>query len=452
MLIPFEKIFYLAAYLLPAAIVSGLSLSLQALGRIQGKEEIQDSTRFPFYKFFLRTQPKNTWESIVFSLQLSKFVYYLIFGFVSFYFIFLFETTGSRDLLLETSKHFSFYASSALEIVLIVLVSLFLELFLSLIVEKNPTTTTRFLILPASLLMSPFLPLIFLFFQCKKLLQWNREPPLNKLPFKLQDKLFNYLEDSELGRYLDDNEKKLIHTVTSFKDRIVREVMVPRIDVFSISSETSILEAAHHFSLEGYSRIPVYEENVDKIIGVLLYKDVLSFYTKYIENKQPPETLQKTVENFVKPVLYTPETKKIALLLQEFKSKQIHLAIVVDEYGGTEGIVTIEDILEELVGNIEDEYDTQEEKNFIALSSGGWIVDAKMSILDVEENLDIHIPTSGEYDTIGGYIFHRAGSIPSKGWKIHLDDDVKLEVLKSDERSIRKIKITQKLRKNKKIS
>ena len=410
-------------------IVSGLCIALRALGKIQGKEEIQDSARFPLFKFFAWSQPKNTWESILFTLGLSKFIYYLIFGFT-----WLVETGGSP----------------LVEIFTIAVLILFLELFLSLIVEKAPKPAARFLSLPASLFIIPYLPLMLLYFGCKKLFQGSSaSTPSNKLPFKLQDKLLSYLSESELGRYLDSNEKKLIHTVISFKDRIVREVMVPRIDVFSLSSETSILEAAKHFSLEGYSRIPVYKENVDKIIGVLLYKDVLSIYTKHIENKHPTEALHKSVEQFVKPVLYTPETKKIAQLLQEFRSKQIHLAIVVDEYGGTEGIVTIEDILEELVGEIEDEYDIQEEKNFLPLSSGGWIVDAKMSILDVEENLGIHIPTNAEYDTIGGYIFHKAGEIPSKGWKIHLDT-VDLEVLKSDERSIRKIKITQKNQKSKK--
>jgi CBS domain containing-hemolysin-like protein len=435
-LIPFEKIFYSAFYLIPAAIVSGLYIALRSLGKIQGKEEIQDSSRFPLFKFFAWSSPKKTWESILFTLGLSKFIYYLIFGFTCFYLMFLYKAEESENPLIA--------------IFTIVLISLFLELFLSLVIEKTPKSAARLLSLPASLFIIPYLPLMLLYFGCKKLFQRSDAlPSPSKLPFKLQDKILNYLSESELGRYLESNEKKLIHTVISFKDRIVREVMVPRIDVFSLSSETSILEAAKHFSLEGYSRIPVYKENVDKIIGVLLYKDVLSIYTKHIENKHPTEALHKTVEQFVKPVLYTPETKKIAQLLQEFRNKQIHLAIVVDEYGGTEGIVTIEDILEELVGEIEDEYDIQEEKNFLPLSSGGWIVDAKMSILDVEENLGIHIPTNAEYDTIGGYIFHKAGEIPSKGWKIHLDT-IDLEVLKSDERSIRKIKITQKNQKSKK--
>ncbi|MBX9923460.1 MAG: hemolysin family protein [Rhabdochlamydiaceae bacterium] len=446
MLIPLEKILYSTLYLLPAAIVSGLSIALQALGKIRGKEEIQDPTRFPLFKLFDWRYPKRIWESILFTLYISKLVYYLIFGFVSFYFLFLYEASGSNST--QTTNQLSFYASSILEISLIVGISLLLEFLLSLLIEKAPEIAVRFLSLPASLLMVPYLPLMFLYFEGKYFLQKEKPFSAQKLPFKLQEKLLEYLEESELNQYLDKNEKKLIHTVISFKDRIAREVMVPRIDVFSISSETSILEAGRHFSLEGYSRIPVYKDNVDKIIGVLLYKDILGLYTKHIESKLPLEALHKTVEHFVKPVLYTPETKKIAGLLQEFRSKQIHLAIVVDEYGGTEGIVTIEDVLEELVGNIEDEYDTQEEKSFFALASGGWIVDAKMTILDIEEQLGIPIPTHAEYDTIGGYIFHRAGSIPSKGWKIHLDE-VDLEVIKSDERSVQKVKITQKNLKNK---
>ena len=121
--------------------------------------------------------------------------------------------------------------------------------------------------------------------------------------------------------------------------------------------------------------------------------------------------------------------------------KQIHLAIVVDEWGGTEGVVTIEDILEELVGEIADEYDVEHQELYTAIPDGGFVVDAKMSIIDIREELGVKIPQGPEYDTIGGYIFHRAGSIPSKGWKIH-HDDFDLEVLSSSERSLNKIRIT----------
>jgi CBS domain containing-hemolysin-like protein len=126
-------------------------------------------------------------------------------------------------------------------------------------------------------------------------------------------------------------------------------------------------------------------------------------------------------------------------LLQEFRKKQVHLAIVVDEYGSTEGIVTIEDILEEIVGEIEDEYD-EEEALFISQPDGSWIVDARMSLLDVEEQLGIVIPQEGDYDTVGGYIFHQAGSIPSKGFVIK-HDDFTLEILRSTDRFVEKVKL-----------
>ncbi|MBS0626987.1 MAG: HlyC/CorC family transporter, partial [Verrucomicrobia bacterium] len=315
---------------------------------------------------------------------------------------------------------------------------------------NHPEKTVQNLYFTSCLLTLPCLPFLFIHFKIKQLFTLKAETP-QKLPFRLQDKIIDHLSDSDLGKYLDKTETKLIHTVLSFKDRIVREVMVPRIDVFSLPVETTIKEAARFFSIEGYSRIPVYKESVDKIIGVLLYKDVLSVYTKHIENNEPETELNKSVEQLIKPALYTPETKKIAGLLQEFRNKQIHLAIVVDEYGGTEGIVTIEDILEELVGEIEDEYDTQETKTYFPLSSGGWIVDAKIGIITLEEELGVKIPHNPEYDTIGGFIFHRTGSIPSQGWKVHLDD-VDLEILTSDERSIQKVKITPISPKHKKHS
>ncbi|MFA6501683.1 MAG: transporter associated domain-containing protein, partial [Parachlamydiales bacterium] len=153
------------------------------------------------------------------------------------------------------------------------------------------------------------------------------------------------------------------------------------------------------------------------------------------------ELLNKPIENFVKPIIYAPENKKISKLFLEFKNKKTHLAIIVNEYGGTEGIVTIEDILEEMVGEIKDEYDIEEEKQYWQLPTGSFVIDAKMNIIDLEDQLKIKIPHSPEYETIGGYIFHIAGTIPSKGWKIHLED-FDIEVLISNERCIEKIRIT----------
>ena len=235
----------------------------------------------------------------------------------------------------------------------------------------------------------------------------------------------------------DRTDQKLISAFIHFKEKVAKEIMVPRVDLFSLPAELSIQEATHLFAQEGYSRVPIYRETLDQIIGVVLYKDLIKCYTDPDRSalKQPLETLQK-------PIIYVPENKKISHLLQEFRTKQIHLAIVVDEYGGTEGIVTIEDILEELVGEIEDEYDIGGEQ-FWPLPSGGWIVDAKMSINDIQEELGIQIPESPDYETLGGYISQKAGVIPEKGWRL-LHDAFEIEVLNASDRSITKVKLVPK--------
>lgn len=443
----YEVTFYLLLCLIPAIFASGLHSALRALGQLQGKEALKNKNLFPLFFLFKSPRPGQFWEFSLFSIQVTKAFYYLVFGFVSFYFLFVYEAVDTPDHV-ERLKTFSFYFSSFLEILIIITCSLCTDLFSSLFTEKSPNKALSILAVPTSILMLPCLPFILLYTKAKLLFS-PKEQAVEKLPFRLKDKLYEYINESDLGRYLEKGEIQLMHTMISFKERIVREIMVPRIDIFRLPSSTPIQEAASCFASEGYSRIPIYQENVDKIIGILLHKDVLSFYNQFIENKEPEESLNQTIEHLVKPVLYTPETKKISGLLQEFRNKQTHLAIVVDEYGGTEGIVTIEDILEELVGEIEDEYDIHEEKIFSALSSGGWIVDAKMSIIDLEEDLGINIPKSPEYDTIGGFIFQKTGSIPSKGWKVHLDD-VDLEILSSDERSIQKVKVTPRSHKRKK--
>lgn len=254
-----------------------------------------------------------------------------------------------------------------------------------------------------------------------------------------KQEIIEIIQKAPLSQEMNPHDKKLIESVLSFRERIAREVMVPRVDVFSLSVDTSIKEAVRLLASEGFSRIPVYQNTVDNVVGVLMYKDLLAKYREYEEKNNDSKILEAPIETIQKNVLYTPETKKISNLLQEFRKKQVHLAIVVDEYGGTEGIVTIEDILEEIVGDIADEYD-QEEQLFVAQPDGSWIVDARMSIFDVEEQLKINISQEGDFDTIGGFVFHQAGSIPSKGFIIH-QENFEMEIIDSNERSIEKVRI-----------
>lgn len=422
-------------FLLSTSILSGTSTCLHQFGRLQGEEELKKNAPRFFFKhilnFFLGTQK---WEGLLFSLSFTKHL--LRVGFVFTAFFFFLQQPLFQDALFHSNAEEYVFNKLVLGtlIFLILSISLVADFLCSLIAQLRPQATFAALAPLTSSILFICIPITSPFFHILKFVLPKQRKSQELPTFRIRDKIQELLQETELGAYLDANEKKFILSIVSFKDRVAREVMVPRIHLFSISSETPLEEAARQFLAEGYSRIPVYKENVDDIIGVLHYKDLLRVY---VDQRQASCSLA----TLLKPVLYTPETKKISSLLQEFRSKQIHLAIVVDEWGGTEGIVTIEDVLEELVGEISDEYDIAYAQQYTALSSGGWIVDAKMSIIDVLEELNIQIPEGPEYDTVGGYIFHRAGAIPVPGWRIH-HDDFDLEVLSSTERALEKIKIT----------
>lgn len=237
-----------------------------------------------------------------------------------------------------------------------------------------------------------------------------------------------------------EQDRRLLQSVLNFRNRVAREIMRPRVDLFCIPENLSLKQATELLQREGYSRVPVYRETIDTIVGVLLYKDVLAKYAMAVDDPVNREALLSApVKNLLKKVFYCPETKKIASLLQEFRKRQTHLAVVVDEYGGTSGLVTIEDILEEIVGEIADEYDEQESL-FTSSPGGGWIVDARMNLLDVEEELGIKIPQEEDYDTLAGYIFYRVGSIPQAGLVLH-HDTFEIEILKSNDRMVEEVRI-----------
>lgn len=404
-------------FLIGSSLMTGIGTALQRIGKAQAETIAKSQIGLGKYLF-----KKNHRELLSYALSISKNGLLICFTVTAFDF-----TLGwlTEHVTLETFL---------LALVIVLGSFLLCDYTFRILSAIRPRAFFKITCQIASLILLIFWPIGILLY---KLLHGLLPPSSETRTFSIKDKILEILHDTEFAPFLDPNDQKLILSVISFKERIAREVMVPRINMYTLSSAISIKEAAKRFLEEGYSRIPVWKENVDNIIGTLYYKDL---FKSYFNSSGSPKELEGSIEHLLKPIVYAPETKKITQLLQEFRSKQIHLAIVVDEYGGTEGIVTIEDILEELVGEIGDEYDWGEEALFTVLPSGGWIVDAKMTILDIEDELGISIPQSPEYDTVGGYIFHKAGAIPSKGWRLH-QDDFELEVLSSSERMVGKIKL-----------
>jgi putative hemolysin len=401
--------------------------ALVTLGRYESEKLLKTTILKPYLKILGLFKYKTSFEGFRFLLKSAKYTFRLLFG-LSF-FLYLLQSKIDPSM-----KLFPLIKS----VLIILLISYTVDFLSALIYFKKPRACLKGLGWPISAIMLLVLPFaaIGFFIMAQIMPEIFKPQVLNSK--QVAQKLKSAIEESGLIEYLDEADRKLMLSLSNFKDKIAREIMVPRIKVFSIDIKSSVEQAVNSLLKEGYSRVPVYEGNVDNIIGILLLKDLLTFYASTESDLDP--RLQTSIEFLVKPATFAPETKKISHLLQEFRAKQTHLAVVVDEWGGTEGIVSIEDILEELVGEIADEYDTDEEMFYAPLASGGFIVDARMSIKDIEDKLNITIPLSPEYDTLGGYIFHKAGEIPKTGYKIH-HAAFDLEVLSSSERAVEKIKI-----------
>ncbi len=217
---------------------------------------------------------------------------------------------------------------------------------------------------------------------------------------------------TEQGTLLEE-EKRMIHEIFELGDTVAKEVMVPRVDTVMLPGDATLEEAIAVFTDTGYSRLPVFEGDPDTIIGVLLLKDLVGPVAS--------GHLGAAVRSFVRPALFVPESKPILTLLGEMRAAHNHLAIVVDEYGGTAGIVTIEDIVEEITGEIADEFDT--ERRFITtLREGEWIIDGRLSVEEARESLGLDIPESDEYETVAGWLLMELGRIPASGEQLRVGD------------------------------
>ena len=255
---------------------------------------------------------------------------------------------------------------------------------------------------------------------------------LPKGPFVTEDEIRHLVDVAEEEEEIEEEERELIHSIFEFGDTVVREVMVPRPDMIAIPGDSTLEQALDTIVSAGYSRIPLYEGDTDNIIGVLYAKDLLK---RLHEAKAP-----RKVSTLARAPLFVPEQKKVAELLREMQQNRIHMAIVVDEYGGTAGLATIEDLIEEIVGEIVDEYD-QEEPLVEPIDDKTLRVDAKLPIDEVNELLGVDLPHE-EWDTVGGLVFGLTGRVPQAG-EIVTFDSVQLKTERVTGRRIQKVVITK---------
>ena len=245
---------------------------------------------------------------------------------------------------------------------------------------------------------------------------------------ELEREILNVVSEGEIHGAVDEEEKEMIESVIEMGDKRVEEIMTPRTEIVALPAETDLDTTLDTIREKGYSRIPVYDESVDTILGVVYAKDLLR------RTADGPFDLRTVMR---KP-FFIPESKLVPDLLRELQKQKVQIAIVLDEYGGTAGLITVEDILEELVGELEDEYDTSSPVAIKRIDDTTYEVDARMRIDDLADELGIELPDDQDYETIGGFVFSTLGRIPKVGETCDYNN-VSFRVIAAEPRRIRRL-------------
>ena len=295
--------------------------------------------------------------------------------------------------------------------VLIVLILIFSEMVPRLIARNNIYGVSKTLIIPLNTIRIVLKPLIRLFIHISRFIVGIFKIKVKDQMFEItEDEILTFLKAGTESGVFEEGEEEMITSIFEFSETTVKEILTPRRDVFALEAESKIDDVWDEILDQGFTRIPIYTETIDKIVGTVHMKDSY----------------------------FVPITKSLIELLEEFKLKQLHMAIVIDEYGGTQGIVTIEDLLEEIVGEIRDEFD-QEEENIQQIREKIFDIKGDTPIEEVNDKLDIEIPLSEEYDTISGYIQDKLGKVADVFDQVK-DDKFILKVTDMDNKRVERVR------------
>ena len=247
-------------------------------------------------------------------------------------------------------------------------------------------------------------------------------------PKSIEKEIQQLIDEGEQRGLISEDEGEMIQGIFSFRDTIAREIMVPRTDAVCAPVETKVPEVIELILQSGHSRIPIFQENIDNIIGILHAKDLLNYWGK--EDSE--------LRSIVRHPYFIPETKKISEVLKDLRDKKSHMAIVIDEYGGTAGILTLENIIEEIIGDIMDEYDAEE--NLIVKHDDGSIsVNARLDVEELEDYLDVELP-EGKFESVGGFVITLLGRVPMVGEQV-IFNNMEMTIEVANSRKIEKIQI-----------
>jgi putative hemolysin len=334
---------------------------------------------------------------------------------------------------LATAIAIGFYGDAGIGIatgVVVLLMLIFGEIGPKMYAARNTEGLALWVARPIQVLSKVLYPLLWAFDRAKQRFAFASgltEPVVTEAEIK------EWIDVGEEEGTIEQEEREMLYSVLRFGDTTVREVMTPRFDVVLIDDASTLESAINIFNETGFSRIPVYHDHIDNVVGLLNVKDVFAAVFRQRSNV--------TIKDLMYEPYFIPESKKIDELLKELQVKKMHMAVVLDEYGSFAGIVTVEDMLEELVGEIMDEFD-EEEPEVQEVEEGVYLVDARAWVDRVNEDLDIDLPESESYESIGGLVIDRLGHIPRRGEVVKIEEtNITLVVMQMRGRRITKVKV-----------
>jgi CBS domain containing-hemolysin-like protein len=378
-----------------AALASGTETALTSVGRLRVRYLAEEGSRAARILQRLQRDPNRFLSTVLLINTVALII-----------------ASSSTTLLTDDLFH-SWGVPEQTRLYLALLVSLLLSVLLLLLAEVTPKTLAiryaeRVALAaagPVDRLATFLSPILWAVTIVSRALTGGRAA---KAPYLTENELITLLHVSEEQGVIEEQEHDMIHGIIEIGDKSVREVMVPRTDMVAIDKNSSLQDIVRVFKQHRHTRLPVFRGDLDHIVGLIHAKDLLLFYTL----ANAPEF---NIDRILRPIQFTPETKKVDELLHEMRVKKVHMMIVVDEYGGTAGIVSLEDLLEEIVGEIRDEYDQAEEEPLKIVSPTEAVVDARYPMEELNSRLGLGINESHDYDSVGGYVVASLGTIPQPG-------------------------------------
>ena len=362
----------------------------------------------------------SNWPEVCMSFRYGFFVGLLIV---------LFSVIGLSEYAAQTFS-VSFTLASFIGFSVIALLIILSDIIIEPLLYKHRQKLAVIVLLPTTWYVALSKPFIQLKVYVRTLIFKDRDCEFGQLHRSYH--VFRGIDGGEHIGILDENEREMIHSIFEFGETEVHEIMVPRTDIISADEESTVDDVTQLMKEKGHSRLPLYREDIDHILGIVHIKDLMPFVLS--------ETPTSLVD-VARTAHFVPETKKLDQLLKEFQREKHHMAIVVDEYGGTAGLVTLEDVLEEIVGDIQDEYDT-EAPLYHKIDESAYWVDAKIDLNELNEELKLNLPTEGEYDSLGGFILSLTGYVPAQNELVEYEN-IKFIVDKMTANRIIRVKLVR---------